>query len=422
MKRSQYLVAFVLVTSLFFLWAFLHNINPILIPHLKKACQLTDTESALIDSSVYLGYFLIAIPAGWFMHRYGYKKGILLGLALYGVGAFLFVPAAGSRSFMAFLAALFVMASGATFLETIANPYITKLGDADTAAGRLNLAQSFNGVGAFIAPLLGGRFILSGIEHSEAELNGMTAAQLSDYLSFEAATVKMPYLVIGAVVLCILLLFALVKLPEIQEQHVSDRRSEFSFRVFRHRHFRNAVVAQFFYVGAQVGVGSFFIRFSKYTMNMGEKDAAYWWGSVAMVGFMAGRFVGTFLMRYFKPANLLLLYAGINVLLLAVAIAASGSAAVYSMMAVPFFMSIMFPTIFALGIDGLGEESKIASSFIVMSIVGGALFPLLMGQLSDANNGNIQLAYVVPLLCFAVVGWFGFTQARRNVATVSNVH
>jgi FHS family L-fucose permease-like MFS transporter len=422
MKKSQYLVAFVLVTSLFFLWAFLHNINPILIPHLKKACQLTDTESALIDSSVYLGYFLIAIPAGWFMHRYGYKKGILLGLALYGVGAFLFVPAAGSRSFMAFLAALFVMASGATFLETIANPYITKLGDADTAAGRLNLAQSFNGVGAFIAPLLGGRFILSGIEHSEAELNGMTAAQLSGYLSFEAATVKMPYLVIGAVVFFILLLFALVKLPEIQEQHVSDGQSEFSFRVFRHRHFRNAVVAQFFYVGAQVGVGSFFIRFSKYTMNMGEKDAAYWWGSVAMVGFMAGRFVGTFLMRYFKPAHLLLIYSGINVVLLAVAMAASGSAAVYSMMAVPFFMSIMFPTIFALGIEGLGEESKIASSFIVMSIVGGALFPLLMGQLSDANNGNIQLAYIVPLLCFVVVGWFGLTQAKRNVAMVSNGH
>jgi FHS family L-fucose permease-like MFS transporter len=169
-------------------------------------------------------------------------------------------------------------------------------------------------------------------------------------------------------------------------------------------------------------VGSFFIRFSKYTMNMGEKDAAYWWGSVAMVGFMAGRFVGTFLMRYFKPAHLLLLYAGINCALLAVAIAASGSVAVYSMMAVPFFMSIMFPTIFALGIDGLGEESKIASSFIVMSIVGGALFPLLMGQLSDANNGNIQLAYVVPLLCFAVVGWFGLTQARREVAVVSNAH
>jgi FHS family L-fucose permease-like MFS transporter len=307
-------------------------------------------------------------------------------------------------------------------LETIANPYITKLGDAATATGRLNLAQSFNGVGAFIAPLLGGKFILSGIEHSQAELDGMTAAQLSNYLSFEAATVKMPYIVIGVVVLFILLLFAMAKLPEIQEQHVSDGQSEFSFRVFRHRHFRNAVIAQFFYVGAQVGVGSFFIRFSKYTMNMGEKDAAFWWGSIAMVGFMVGRFVGTFLMRYFRPAHLLLLYAAINCTLLIVAIVASGSIAVYSMMAVPFFMSIMFPTIFALGIDGLGEESKIASSFIVMSIVGGALFPLLMGQLSDANNGNIQLAYVVPLLCFAVVGWFGFTQAKRCVASVSHAH
>jgi FHS family L-fucose permease-like MFS transporter len=420
MKKSQYLLAFVLVTSLFFLWAFLHNINPILIPHLKKACQLTDTESALIDSSVYLGYFLIAIPAGWFMHQYGYKKGILLGLALYALGAFLFVPAAGSRSFVAFLAALFVMASGATFLETIANPYITKLGDADTAASRLNLAQSFNGVGAFIAPLLGGKFILSGIEHSKAELQQMTATQLSDYFQFEADTVKLPYIVIGAVVLFILLLFAMVKLPEIQESHVADGRSEFSFRVFRHRHFRNAVVAQFFYVGAQVCVGSFFIRFSKYCVGMPEKEAAYWWGSIAMVGFMVGRFAGTFLMRFFKPAQLLIVYAAVNVVLLSIAISASGNVTIYSMMAVPFFMSIMFPTIFALGIEGLGEESKIASSFIVMSIVGGAFFPLLMGQLSDANNGNIQLAYAVPLLCFIVVAWYGFTQARSK-ALVSTV-
>lgn len=421
-NKSAYLVAFIMVTSLFFLWAFLHNINPILIPHLKKACQLSDTESALIDSSVYLGYFLIAIPAGWFMHQYGYKKGILLGLALYCAGAFLFVPAASSRSYAAFLAALFVMAAGATFLETIANPYITKLGPADTAARRLNLAQSFNGVGAFIAPLIGGKFILSGIEHSETELGRMSTEQLSTYLNFEASTIKMPYIVIGAVVLVILLLFAIVKLPEIQETHTKDGKSEFSFRVFRHQHFRNAVLTQFFYVGAQVGVGSFFIRFSKYTMNMGEKEAAFLWGSIAMVGFMAGRFVGTFLMRYFRPSKLLMVYALINCLLLAIAIFSKGGMAVYTMMAVPFFMSIMFPTIFALGIEGLGEEGKIASSFIVMSIVGGAFFPLIMGQLSDANNGNIQLAYLVPLACFAVIAWYGFTQAKNNTAVVAAAH
>ncbi len=421
-SKQSFLVAFIMVTSLFFLWAFLHNINPILIPHLKKACTLTDTESALIDSSVYLGYFLVAIPAGWFMHKYGYKKGILVGLILYCIGAYLFIPAASARSYSFFLAALFVMAAGATFLETIANPYITKLGDEEGAARRLNLAQSFNGVGAFIAPLIGGKFILSGIEHTEAELNQMSADQLQSYLSFEAGTIKMPYIVIGTVVLVILILFALIKLPEIEEKNTADGKSEFSFRVFRFKHFRWAVIAQFFYVGAQVGVGSFFIRFSKYTMNIGEKEAAYMWGSIAMVGFMAGRFVGTFLMRYFKPAALLSVYALINIALLAVAIMSKGSVAVYAMMAVPFFMSIMFPTIFALGIDGLAEESKIASSFIVMSIVGGALFPVLMGQLSDANGGNIQLAYIVPLICFAVIAYYGATQLKKAAVKVTAAH
>jgi len=420
--KQSYLIAFIMVTSLFFLWAFLHNINPILIPHLKKACELTDTESALIDSSVYLGYFLVAIPAGWFMHKYGYKKGILLGLALYSIGALLFVPAASARSYSFFLAALFVMAAGATFLETIANPYITKLGDAEGAAKRLNLAQSFNGVGAFIAPLIGGKFILSGIEHSKAEFSNMSSAELESYLNFEAGTIKVPYMFIGGIVLLILLLFAFVKLPEIEETHVKDGNSEFSFRVFRFKHFRWAVIAQFFYVGAQVGVGSFFIRFSRYTMEMAEKDAAYLWGSIAMVGFMAGRFVGTFLMRFFKPASLLCVYAVISIILLAVAIMTKGNVAVYALMAVPFFMSIMFPTIFALGIDGLGEESKIASSFIVMSIVGGALFPLLMGQLSDANGGNIQIAYVVPLLCFLIIAWYGVTQLKKSAVSISVNH
>lgn len=421
-SKQSFLVAFIMVTSLFFLWAFLHNINPILIPHLKKACTLTDTESALIDSSVYLGYFLVALPAGWFMHKYGYKKGIVVGLALYCIGAFLFIPSASTRSYNFFLTALFIMAAGATFLETIGNPYITKLGEPEGAAKRLNLAQAFNGVGAVIAPLIGGEFILSGIEHTQAELNQMTAQQLDAYLSFEAGTIKVPYMVIGGVVFLILCLFAFVKLPEIKEQHEADGKSEFSFRVFRHKHFRWAVIAQFFYVGAQVGVGSFFIRFSKYTMDMGEKDAATWWATIAMVGFMAGRFVGTFLMRYFKPAALLSVYSLINIALLAVAIITKGNVAVYAMMAVPFFMSIMFPTIFALGIDGLGEESKIASSFIVMSIVGGALFPVFMGQLSDANGGNIQLAYIVPLICFAVIAYYGATQLKKAAVKVTAAH
>ena len=403
-------IAFALITSLFFLWAFLHNINPILIPHLKKACQLTDLQSSLIDTAVYMGYFIIALPAGWFMHKYGYKKGILFGLILYAIGAALFIPAASARSYNFFLFALFIIASGATFLETVANPYITKLGDKASSEQRLNFAQSFNGVGAFIAPIIGGQFILSGIEHTPQEIKQMSSEQLNTYLSFEAGTIKIPYMIIAGVVLLVAIFFVFTRLPEIKEEDAADDdghgKKTFSLNVFRHSHVTWAVIAQFFYVGAQVGIGSFFIRFSRYTMNLPEKDAAYMWGFIAMVGFMLGRFAGTFFMRYIKPERLLSLYALITILLLIISLVASGSIAVYALLAVPFFMSIMFPTIFALGIKGLGEESKIASSFLVMSIVGGAIIAPIMGQISD-KTGSIQMAYIVPILCFGIVLYFG---------------
>ncbi len=406
-KSSQYIIAFALVTSLFFIWAFLHNINPILIPHLKKACQLSDTQSALIDTAVYLGYFTIALPAGWFMHKQGYKKGILFGLVLYAIGALLFVPAASARSYNFFLFALFVIASGATFLETVANPYITKLGDKSTSEQRLNFAQSFNGVGAFVAPIVGGQFILSGIEHTPAELNQMSSQQLNDYLNFEASTVKTPYMIIAAIVALVAIFFVFTKLPEVKEEDADDdEKKTFSIKVFRHRHVAWAVIAEFFYVGAQVGLGSFFIRFSKFLINLPEKQAATWWGGIAMVGFMVGRFAGTFFMKFIKPSRLLSFYAIVVVILLTVALTTKGHIAVYALMAVPFFMSIMFPTIFALGIKGLGEESKIASSFLIMSIVGGAIIPLIMGQISDKTN-SIQLAYIVPLICFLFILYFG---------------
>lgn len=404
-SANKYLFPFILVTSLFFLWAFLHNINPILIPHLKKACQLSDTQSAFIDTAVYIGYFTIALPAGWFMHKFGYKKGILIGLTLYALGALLFIPAASARSYSFFLVALFIIASGATFLETVANPYITKLGPKETSEQRLNFAQSFNGVGAFVAPIVGGQFILSGIEHTKEELARMSPEQLNTYLQTEANAVKIPYLVIGIIVLIVGFLVFASHIPDIKEGSENEKES-FSIKVFRHSHVTWAVIAQLFYIGAQVGVGSFFIRFAKYVMGMPEKNAAFIWGSIAMVGFMVGRFAGTFLMKYIKPARLLSLYAVINIVLLAMALTTHGSTAVYCVIAVPFFMSIMFPTIFALGIKNLGEETKIASSFLVMSIVGGAIFPLFMGLISDAT-GSIQKAYIVPLVCFVMVLYFG---------------
>ena len=407
-NRNSFLFAFILVTSLFFLWAFLHNTNPILIPHLKKACQLTDTQSSFIDLAVYFGYFLIAIPAGLVMHKYGYKKGIILGLLLYAAGALLFIPAASGRTFGLFLAALFILAAGATFLETVANPYITILGPSETSEQRLNFAQSFNGVGAFVAPIIGGKFILSGVEHTREELNQMAASgTLDSYLQSEADTVKIPYMIIAAVVILVTIGFLFTKLPDVKESAAADAHTGFSLKVLRHPHVLWAVIAQFFYVGAQVGVGSFVIRFLKEVNDVGEKPASYLWGSIAMVGFMVGRFAGTFLMKYIRPQKLLTLYALISILLLVIALNTSGKIAVYSVIAVPFFMSIMFPTIFALGIKELGEETKMASSLLVMSIVGGALAPLAMGLISD-YTGSMQKAYIIPLLCFAVVAWFGW--------------
>jgi FHS family L-fucose permease-like MFS transporter len=396
----------------------LHNTNPILIPHLKKACQLTDTQSSFIDLAVYFGYFLVAIPAGLVMHKYGYKRGIIIGLFLYAAGALLFIPAASGRTFGLFLAALFILAAGATFLETVANPYITILGPKETSEQRLNFAQSFNGVGAFVAPIIGGKFILSGVEHTKEELNQMAASgTLNAYLQTEADTVKIPYLIIAAVVILVTIGFLLTKLPEVKESAAADAHTGFSIKVMRHPHVLWAVIAQFFYVGAQVGVGSFFIRFSKEVMDLGEKPASYLWGSMAMVGFMIGRFAGTFLMKFIKPQKLLLLYALINILLLVIALNTSGKIAVYTVIAVPFFMSIMFPTIFALGIKELGEETKMASSLLVMSIVGGALAPLGMGLISD-YTGSMQKAYIIPLLCFIAVAWFGWKGYKIKPANV----
>jgi FHS family L-fucose permease-like MFS transporter len=398
-----YTVAFALVTSLFFLWAFVHNLEPILIPHLKKACQLTDLQSALIDSAVYLGYFIMALPAGFVMKKYGYQRGIIAGLLMYAAGAFLFVPAADTRMYGFFLCALFIIASGCAFLETAANPYVTILGDPATATTRLNFSQSFNGLGAFLAPVVGGRVILSGIEHSEAEFTAMSPEQLNTYLQYEADQVKMPYVVIGVVVVAVAALFMFTKLPDISE---SEKKAPSTLgSVLKHRHLRWGAIAQFFYVGAQVCVTSFFIRFAKFSSDVPEKTAAEWLGW-AMLGFLVGRFIGTFLSRFIPANRLLTIYSLISAILLVVAMTMRSEVAVWAIFAVPFFESIMFATIFSLGINRLEEDTELGSSLLVMAIAGGALFPVVMGYISDQSN--IKVAYIVPLLCFLVVAYYGW--------------
>lgn len=410
--KNRYLVPFILLTTLFFLWGFAHNLNPILIPHLKKACQLSDFQSSLIDGSFFIAYFIMAIPAGMVMKRYGYKTGIIAGLLLFAIGAFLFIPAANTRVFGLFLTALFVIASGLTFLETAANPYMTVLGEPEGAAQRLNLAQSFNGLAATIAPLLGGLFILSGNTLTSAETASMSTEQMSAFLDGEAATVKLPYLIIGIIVLLVAILLYKSKLPEITEAGHDIELPTGSQSIMRHKHLIWGIAAQFFYVGAQVCVSSFFIRYLGKTAGIDEKTAANYL-SAALLCFMVGRFIGTFLMKYISPNVLLAIYALVNIVLLTVVVIYGGMISVYALIGVEFFMSIMFPTIFSLSIQSLGKETKIGSSLVIMSIVGGAIFPLIMGRMSDLMS--IQVAYSVPLLCFFVVFYFGWKGSKVKV-------
>lgn len=399
-------IALTLVISLFFLWALTGNLIPVLIPHLKKACQLNDFQSAFIDSAYWISYFFFALPAAWVMRKWSYKTGIITGLLIAAMGAILFFPAAETRSFGLFLFALFLVAAGMTFLETAANPYITIMGDQKTSVQRLNFAQAFNGLGAFVAAFFLSKVILSGKEYTAEQLNAMSPDALNNYLLSEARSVQVPYLSIAAVLLLVAFLFRMARFPSVQEEH--GGKFGINLRVFRHLHFRWGVIAQFAYVGAQVCISSFFIRYAGFSGGMRETEATTFLG-LLLLCFMVGRYVGTFLMKKVEPRLLLLLYSVGSVLLLCYCVLKGGRESVYLLLAVEFFMSIMFPTIFSLAIKNLGDETKSGSAFLVMSIVGGALIPLGLGAL--AYYYNVQLAYLVPLICFAVVGYYAWRQA-----------
>ena len=404
--HKKYFVAFVCVTSLFFMWAIANNFNDILIKQFQKALDLTRMQSGLVQTAFYFGYFIMALPAGIAMKRVGYKIGILVGLSLYAIGAVLFYPAAEVQSFAFFLAALFVIASGLTFLETAANPYITVMGDPRFAAQRLNLAQSFNGLGAFLAPFIGGVLIFSGVEYSENELALLSPAEITAYRTTEALAVQIPYLGLAAIVAILAVLIYLAPFPRVEltgsEIGLSSKAMCALWKV---NHWRNAVIAQFFYVGAQVGIWSYFINFAQDVSGATEKAAANYLG-VSLILFMVGRFSGTLAMGFIDPARLMSVYALVNVVLCVFASFVNGYAAVLVLGTTSFFMSIMFPTIFALGLKGLGGYTKIGSSLIVMAIIGGAIFPPLMGLVADITK-SIQISMLIPAICFSVVLGFG---------------
>lgn len=420
LTERRYIVAFVLVTSLFFLWALGVNLNDILIPHLKKAFRLTDFQSSLIQSAFFGGYFLAALPAGRLMERIGYRKGILVGLVTCALGAFLFIPAASIHLYGFFLFALFVMACGQGVLEVAANPYVTILGPPESSERRLNLAQSFNAVGAVVTPIIGRAFILSGIEYSAHQLSAMSPEQSVAYSALESSRVRGPYLAITALFLFVAALLYFAHLPEIREVSGEtltepEETPRKRWEIWRYKHLVKGVVAQFFYVGAQVGVTSFVIRFTQHTLpNTPEKVAANFlkWH---LVGFMAGRFAGSAMMKRIAPPRLLGLFAVCALLCTVTAIAGTGAAPVWAVVLLGFFDSIMFPTIFALSIKNLGVYTKLGSALLVMSIIGGAIVPAVMGYISDASS--IQKAFGVPLICYAYVLYFATRGYKPAVVT-----
>jgi len=412
--ERRFVVPLLLVTSLFFLWALGVNLNDILIPHLKKSFRLSDTQSSLIQAAFFGGYFLAALPAGWLMEKIGYKRGILVGLVTCAAGASLFVPAASIRVYAVFLFALFVMACGQGVLEVAANPYVTVLGPPESSERRLNLVQSFNSVGAVVTPIIGAAFILTGVEHTRAQLAALSPAQLHAYQVAEASTVKVPYLIITGLFLAVAVLIFFSDLPEIAEEDGDEApASATGVRgLWPYKHLLKGVLAQFFYVGAQVGVASFVIRFAQFSMpGLPEKHAANYL-KLHLLGFMIGRFAGSAVMKHIPAPRMLSLFGAASLTCLTIVLTGTGAAPIWALVLVGFFHSIMFPTIFALSIKHLGPHTKLGSSLLVMSIIGGAIFPVIMGYISDKSN--IRYAFLVPFICHAYVLYFALRGYRPS--------
>ena len=415
MKKNNYLLPLALVFSLFFLWAISSNLLPTMIRQLMKTCELNAFEASFTETAYWLAYFIFPIPIAMFMKRYSYKSGIIFGLLLAACGGFLFFPAAILKEYWAYLCIFFVIATGMCFLETAANPYVTALGDQETAPRRLNLAQSFNGLGAFISAMFLSKLVLSGNHYTRDTLPADFAGGWEGYIQMETDSMKLPYLILGLLLIVIAIVFVFSKLPKIKEGDSVEGTNEkegklINFSVLKRSHLRWGVIAQFFYNGGQTAINSLFLVYCCTYAGFEENTATTFFG-LYMLAFLSGRWIGTLLMIKFRPQDMLLVYALVNVALCGVIICCGGTVGLYAMLAVSFFMSIMYPTQFSLALKGLGSNTKSGSAFLVMAIVGNACLPQLTAYIMHLNQNIYYIAYIIPMICFlfcAYYGWKGY--------------
>lgn len=409
-RANQYTVPLIVVTTLFFMWGFLTCLNDILIPHLQSVFTLSNTQSLLIQFTFFTAYFIMSIPSGKIISRFGYQKGIVIGLLTAAAGSFLFYPAAAVPSYPLFLTALFILASGITLLQVAANPYVAVLGRPETASSRLNLTQAFNSLGTTVAPFFGGMLILSGTVLSPEALSRLDVAAQQLYRQTHASSVQVPYLGLGLALAALAFAMSRFKLPVIESVEEHGTPAKLS-EVLKYRHLLLGIIGIFVYVGAEVAIGSFLVRFLGQPNIAGLKEnvaagyVAYYWG-----GAMVGRFIGSALMQKLDAGKVLGFCALLASSLVLLTFFSEGNLAMWSLLAVGLFNSIMFPTIVTLGIKDLGHLTSQGSSLLMMGIVGGAIIPLAQGALSDAVG--IHTALLLPALCYLYIAFYGFKGSR----------
>lgn len=406
-QSKSYSRSLAILTALFFMWGLITSLNDILVPHLKALFSLSYLQASLIQFCFFFAYFVMSYPAGKIVSKSGYKKGIILGLLIAALGCVLFWPAAGIRSYPLFLISLFILASGLTLLQVSANPYVNSLGSPETAASRLNLTQAFNSLGTTIGPMIGGVFILSATILSVDQLAALSPQALQEYYHQEASSVQTPYLVLTGILILIALVITFCKLPVIaEEKGIDSAKNEYS--LFKYKHLIFAVAGIFAYVGAEVSIGSYLINFMEHPDIAGlspldaSKHLSIYWG-----GAMIGRFIGSYIMTKIKPNKLLTFNAIVIVMLLCSAMLIQGHWGMWAVLAIGLFNSIMFPTIFSLGLNKLGAQTSRASGLLCMGIVGGAIVPMIQATIAD--NHSLLISFIVPVVCYTYISWFGIS-------------